>query len=735
MADFYLGREKESSKDVFLKADSFTTHAFVLGMTGSGKTGLIISILEEAAINNIPAIVIDPKGDLTNRLLVFERMDEETVSLFYPEEKRAEIVERYQKGVAEWGINSDRISSLLKRRVNVITPGISLEPINILERFSPPVGVDEEEIIEKANSVCESLLSLTDKKGNESATSPEGLLLSTILIDLWKKGESVTLETLLKNIVDPPFDKLGILPLETVIPKDKRLSFAVELNGVLCSPTLKYFRTGMELNFDKIFSDPKSETIITLSQLSDKQKIFFLTYFLSELYIWIRRQPGSDRLKMLFIFDEVFGYFPPYPQNPPTKKPILGLLKQARAFGLGLILSTQNPYDVDYKGLSNAGLWFLGRLQTDNDIKRVIDGLNQLPGGIKASSILPQVKQREFVLNDVRKDSPLVFKTRQTISLLAGPLSEPQLRNILKKEVDKGAPIKEMESVKNVVIAPSNLEIKYLKGDKLFPHIFFECDIPFKIEKVVEWKKGKFISPFDPNGIEASLAKEMEKFEKDEILSSEMPQEAEVVPLPQWAINFKRRDFEREIKKALSLKTEVTFLKDTLTGIISTLSEDKELFLKRVSEARKTTFIKDSEKVMAPLLKKKINLETEIEKRKIKVERLKEDYERRKAETYTNAGISVFKTIFGSKRSVLGGIGSTMSKNRIAEGIKDRMDEEENHICRAQSELSKVNQEIATTKNGIFEEIKSDQIREIKVFPYKDGIRVLSIKIVFKSRL
>ncbi|HPA27256.1 MAG TPA: DUF87 domain-containing protein [Acidobacteriota bacterium] len=733
MSDFYIGRETGNNNDVLVKADSFTTHAFVLGMTGSGKTGLIISILEEAALNHIPAVVIDPKGDLTNRLLVFEGLDENRVAPYFPEGKRAEFVERYNKGISEWGIGQEKIAALAKRKVNVITPGISLAPVNILERFSPPASLQEDDILEKAGSVCASLLSLTGKKSEDAARDPEGLLLSTILIEKWKKGETATLESLLEMVVEPPFKKLGILPLDTVISKDKRVAFAVELNGVLSSPSLTYFKSGRELSLDEIFGDPDSETIFTLAQLSDDQKSFFLSLFLSELYLWVRRQPGSDRLKMLLVFDEVFGHFPPYPQNPPSKKPLLGLLKQARAFGLGVILSTQNPYDVDYKGLSNAGLWFLGRLQTDNDIQRVSEGLNEIAGGTKASSILPQIKQREFVLNDVRKDAPVVFRTRQAVSVLAGPLSEPQLKGLIKEgPAPKVAPSSASPARKELVITPAGVDVRYCEGQRLFPHILFESELPYKVGKEMVWEKKRFASIFDEGGLEASLAKDLNDFPEETKLSSDKPEDSELLPLPQWAGSFKRDAFEREIKEVLSLKAEIVLLKDGVTGLVSAPWEGRESFLLRVREERSRGLSKQMEKQLAPLMKKKQSLEDQIEKRQLKVERLKGDYEKRRLETYTNAGTSILRGIFGSKRSVLGGIGSTMSKNRMADSAKDRMEEEETLLRNAQADLKTLEEEITSVRTGTGADIGARDIEEMKVLPYKTGIRVLSIGIVFK---
>jgi hypothetical protein len=727
MSDFFLGKDGVGGS-LLVKADSFTTHAFVLGMTGSGKTGLIISILEEAALAGIPAVVIDPKGDLVDRLLVFNGISEEKVAGFIPEDKRASFVENYKKGIADWDITSEKIEALSKRNIKVFTPGLSLSPVNILERFAPPPSLDEEDIMEKSNSVCVSLLSLTGKKAEDAVREPEGLLLSTILIDSWKRGETITLETLLEKVVDPPLKKLGILPLDTVISKEKRVALAVDLNGVLSSPALSFFKTGDELNLDQIFGNTNNETIFTLAQLSDEQKQFFLGLFLSELYLWVRRQQGSDRLKMLLVFDEVFGFFPPHPSNPPTKQPLLGLLKQARAFGLGVILSTQNPYDVDYKGLSNAGLWFLGRLQTENDKKRVAEGLSGIQGGAKAADLLSEVKQREFVLNDVRKDSPVVFKTRQAISLLVGPLSGPQLKNFIqveKKSETKAAP-------REMVIVPSGIEIKYGEGERLFPHILFESEIPYKLPKNIAWAKKSFTSLLLEEGLEASLARDLEELPLDFSFTDRKPENAESFSPPAWFNKIKRETLEKEIKEVLSLKAETRILKDTQTGLLSEPSENRENYFERVKNERNKGFLKQKEKEAAPFLKRKESLEDEIEKRKLKLERLKADFTKRRTETYASVGTGILRGIFGSGRSVLGGISGAMTKDRMADSAKQRFEEEQFLIQKATDDLNQLKEQIDKIQNQDEIIITEAELEDVTLLPFKSGIRVLSLAIVFK---
>ncbi|MCX7829554.1 MAG: DUF87 domain-containing protein [Acidobacteria bacterium] len=728
MADFFLGKESEEGKEGLVKPDSFATHAFILGMTGSGKTGLLISILEECALNDIPAVLIDPKGDLTNRLLVFKEVNKENISPFIPENKADEFISRYCNGLNEWNIGSEKVEQLLKRKVKVFTPGTSLFPVNILERFSSLSTQSEPDIIEKANSTTTSLLSLTKAKGDDAVNSPQGLLLSAVFIESWKKGEDLTPETLLEKVVDPPFSKLGALPLETVISKEKRISFAVELNGVLSSPLMTYFRKGEELNFDKIFSDPKNESIFTLSQLGDNQREFFLGIFLSELYQWVRRQKGSDRLKMALIFDEVFGFFPPYPQNPPTKQPLMGLLKQARAFGFSVILATQNPYDVDYKGLTNAGLWFIGRLQTQNDIDRVKEGLTSISGGDQTVSLLPQLKQREFVLNDVRKEKPIVFKTRQCISCLAGPLTESQLKTLLPQEAT-GQPVKVM---RNVTIAPKDINILYGKGENLLPYFLFEAEIPYKLQKTMAWEKKKFYSKILEEGLEASLSSFDQFLEQNIDFSTSKPSDANISQLPVWISSTTKETIEREIKEAISLKCDLEIFKDPLTGLVSETNEPLEIFLSKVREERGKLKTQSKQKEIDNLLKKKKDKEMDLERSLIKLERLKSEYEKRKAETYTTAGVGILRGIFGSKRSILGGVSSTMTKERMAENAKSRYEEEKVANQKIKEELEEIERALQVITQKEQEQIDSSELEKIKILPFKSGIRILSLAIVYK---
>src|SRR3990172_8052895 len=176
---------------------------------------------------------------------------------------------------------------------------------------------------------------------------------------------------------DPrPFGKIGVVDLESFYPAAERTKLSMRLNNLLASPTFASWLEGEPLDVAEMLYTPAGKprlAIVSIAHLDDAQRMFLVTILLNEGLAWIRTQPGTSSLRAILYMDEVFGFFPPS-ANPPSKTPMLTLLKQARAYGLGVVLATQNPVDLDYKGLGNAGTWFLGRLQTERDKLRVLYG-------------------------------------------------------------------------------------------------------------------------------------------------------------------------------------------------------------------------------------------------------------------------------------------------------------------------------------------------------------------------
>ena len=269
---------------------------------------------------------------------------------------------------------------------------------------------------------------------------------------------------LIQAVQSPPFQKVGVLDLETFFPAKERFALAMKLNNLLASPGFAAWLEGDPLDVGGLLytHDGKPRlSIVSIAHLSDNERMFFVTILLNEVLAWIRTQPGTSSLRAILYMDEIFGYFPPT-ANPPSKVPMLTLLKQARAFGLGVVLATQNPVDLDYKGLSNAGTWFLGRLQTQRDKDRVLEGLegaSTVAGHAfdrkKMDEILSGLGNRVFVMNNVHDDKPVVFQTRWALSYLRGPLTREQIQTLMAPRKQASAARRYLHSIRAFTHLPS----------------------------------------------------------------------------------------------------------------------------------------------------------------------------------------------------------------------------------------------------------------------------------------
>jgi len=461
LASFYLGQrynlaEGETLDEaVHYDARDLTTHAVCLGMTGSGKTGLGVILLEEAALDGVPSLVIDPKGDMTNLLLTFpELRPEDFAPWVNPDDARrkdmdvdsyaASIAELWRKGLAKTGQGPERIRRLKEAADFVIyTPGSSAgRQVSILHTLKAPAlswDTDDELLRDKIASVVSALLALIDVEA-DPVHSREHILLSNIFEHVWRAGQDLDLAQLILQVQKPPFSQLGVFPVDTFFPPKDRMELAMLLNGLMASPAFADWIQGQPLDIDGLLHSPSGKpqvSILYIAHLSETEKQFFITLLLEEVLSWMRAQSGTTSLRALLYIDEMFGYLPPHPADPPSKKPLLTLLKQARAFGLGLVLATQNPVDLDYKGLANAGTWFIGRMQTDQDKQRLLDGLEgiQLSTGELTRSdfdhMISALQSRVFLLHNVHEEEPVVFHTRWAMSYLRGPLTRPQVRELM----------------------------------------------------------------------------------------------------------------------------------------------------------------------------------------------------------------------------------------------------------------------------------------------------------------
>ncbi|MGC8641539.1 MAG: helicase HerA domain-containing protein [Isosphaeraceae bacterium] len=458
---FYLGRNHDPATQetgaglVLYKSKDLTTHAVCLGMTGSGKTGLCLSILEEAAIDGIPVIAIDPKGDIGNLLLTFPQLrGEDFVPWVDPDEAaRQELpldqfaektAETWREGLETWNQDGTRIQRLRDAAdLAIYTPGSSAGlPLTVFRSFNapPPALLEQQEAYrERVASAASGLLALLGIDA-DLVSSREHILLANLLDQSWRAGRDMDLAALIHAVQSPPFDKVGVIDLEAFFPAKERFALALKLNNLIASPGFAAWMEGERLDVGSLLYTREGKprvSILSIAHLSDSERMFFVTILLNEVVAWIRTQPGTSSLRALLYMDEIFGYFPPS-RNPPSKTPMLTLLKQARAFGLGVVLATQNPVDLNYKGLSNAGTWFLGRLQTKRDKERVLEGLEGASNAAGHSfdratmdRLLSGLGNRIFLMNNVHEDEPTVFETRWALSYLRGPLTREQIQTLM----------------------------------------------------------------------------------------------------------------------------------------------------------------------------------------------------------------------------------------------------------------------------------------------------------------
>jgi len=453
---FYLGRRVPEGADgpdpaapILLDARDLTTHAVCVGMTGSGKTGLCLDLLEEAAIDGIPAIAIDPKGDLGNLLLSFPELRPEDFRPWVdPDEARRQGIDEdalaartaatWRDGLARWDQDGSRITRMrAATEFALYTPGGTFgRPLSILRSFSAPSAPSAGgDAAESATGLVSSLLALLGLD-DDPLRSREHAFLSSLLLAAWEQGRDMSLADLVREIAQPPISHVGVLDLETFFPAAERMALSLRVNNLLASPGFFAWMEGEPLDVARLLYTPEGRprlSILSIAHLDDAERMFFVSLLLGEVLRWVRRQPGTSSLRALLYMDEIFGYFPPT-ANPPSKPLMLALLKQARAFGLGVVLSTQNPVDLDYKGLANAGTWFLGRLQTERDRERMLDGLQGAAGGgvdrARLAALVTALRSRRFLLHSVRAEEPVVFESRWALSYLAGPLARPQIERL-----------------------------------------------------------------------------------------------------------------------------------------------------------------------------------------------------------------------------------------------------------------------------------------------------------------
>jgi hypothetical protein len=792
---FYLGRpytlaEKKSQSGFFLyDSKDLVTHAVCVGMTGSGKTGLCISLLEEAAMDNIPAIAIDPKGDLTNLLLTFPDLKPEN---FLPwvnnedalkkgmstEEYAGKQAEMWKNGLASWGESGDRIRRLKQSAEYVIyTPGSTAGvPVSILKSFSPPpqaVLEDEELLRERINTTATSLLGIIGIEA-DPIKSREHILISTLLGLAWKDQREMGIEALIQQIQTPPVTKIGVMDLDSFYPAKERFSLALALNNLLAAPGFNTWLEGDPLDINSILYTPEGKpkiSIFSIAHLNDSERMFFVSLLLNQILGWMRTLSGTTSLRTIVYMDEIFGFFPPV-ANPPSKTPLLTLLKQARAFGVGIVLATQNPVDLDYKGLSNTGTWFIGRLQTERDKARVIEGLEGVAAtnGVKwdrqgMEQTLAGLSNRIFLMNNVHDDGPMIFETRWAMSYLRGPLTRNQIKMLMD-------PIKNKVAITTPVIGPGATSVPTpskavpaaVEGDTaktswtrpVLPPKVQQYFIPMRGHQMAG--SALFYQPcvIGAGTIHFTDVKTATNLIKDIFYLAEVTEGPISVDWNTTAeINIKLNDLEPSPRDpaqygnlpAIACKTEsytywnkdfsnwlyqnqkIDLWKSPSLKEFSRLNESERDFRARLQQKARELRDDATDKIREKYAPKFASLQEQMRRAQASVEREKDQARQQKMQTALSFGSTLLSGFLGRKavstgslnraRSTMGGVSRSIKESRDIQRAEDTVEAIQQRMSQLEAEFKTDIETLSTRMDPV-----TEQLEPVSIRPLKTGITV-----------
>ena len=711
---FYIGKEKIDGQitPLVYQNKDLLTHAAIIGMTGSGKTGLGVTLLEEAAIDAIPSIIIDPKGDMTNLLLNFPELnpsdfepwlDDSEVSNSggTKEELAIKVSNSYKEGIQRDFQDLSRVKKLKDSAdFTIYTPGSSAGiQVSILSSFKAPtieILEDMELFSNIINSTVHSILSLIDNKSDE--TSKESILLASIFTNYFKEQKDLTLEELITLIVTPPFSKIGVFDLETFFPQSDRLKFALKINTIIASPSFSTWLEGESLDISKMLysqSGKAKVNIFSIAHLNDSQRMFFVTILLNQILAWMRRQEGTTSLKALLYMDEIFGYFPPQ-ANPPSKQPMLTLLKQARSFGIGVILSTQNPVDIDYKGLSNIGTWFIGRLQTKQDIEKVIDGLSSASeNGLNKQELslaLGTLAKRNFIMKNINEESIKTFETRWALSYLKGPLSKDAIKklmenkknnspkNLEEKKSEVNEPFIDVSKGKSKPVIVSSIKEKYSYSSQnnayyMQGYLLFSCSVHYLYTlKNVDLKENiNFKIYLDEKASQINF-EEREDVLTDSFDEKEKPNSF-YYELPSFIQNEKElKLLERDFADYVYRNFKLTLYKNDTLKISSKQYESLDDFKIRIQDRLNEQIDEKIENLKQKFEKENTLLEQKISKLFEKLKKEEQDSISATTNSIISIGTSILGAFFGksSKTAIVSKVAT--SSRGVSKALKERSD-------------------------------------------------------------
>jgi hypothetical protein len=791
---FYLGRPYDAARGeaapapLLYDSRDLLTHAVCVGMTGSGKTGLLIGLLEEAAIDHIPALVIDPKGDLSNLLLTFPELrpadfapwidpDAAARAGMTPEAFAAKEAETWRNGLARWDQSGERIARLRDAAdFAIYTPGSEAGlQISILSSLSaPPADViaDGDLLRERIDTLVASLLALLGVE-SDPIQGREHILLASIFDAAWREGRGLDLAALIQQIQKPPMERVGVMDLESFYPAKERFGLAMSFNNLLGSPGFAAWLRGEPLDIDRLLYTAAGKpriAVFSISHLSDRERMFFVSLLLNQTLGWMRGKTGTTSLRALLAMDEVFGYMPPVAE-PPSKRPLLTLLKQARAFGLGLVLATQNPVDLDYKGLANVGTWYLGRLQTERDKARLLDGLEGAGGGkldrAALDKTLSGLGNRVFLLHNVHEDQPELFQTRWTLSYLRGPLTRPEIKRLMDpvKQAPPAAPVTAQESTGVPVpaaasaaaspapsalspdatapVLPPDVSQSFLpvrskpKGIVYEPYLFASASVHYQDAKrgLDHAEEVALLAPLTGEGADWYAA-EAAELGKDDLEAEPVPG-ARFAALPAAAVKAKSYDAWRKTLQECLYRTRKCelFRSDTI-GVVSNPGEAERDFRIRLAEAARE---KRDEQV--DVLRKKYGVKiAQLQERKRRAEQAKqvqEDQARQQTlSTVITAGSAVLGMFFGRKRSSMSAVGAAARAGGRTLQERQDIQRAEETVAAVDKQLADLNAELETEVDNLQDRFDSEagELEVLGLKPKKTDVEIRSLTLAWAPK-
>jgi hypothetical protein len=764
---FYLGRRHDVStaktldEPVLYDSRDLVTHAVCIGMTGSGKTGLCLGLIEEAAIDGVPVIAIDPKGDLGNLLLTFPGLsaaefrpwvneDDTRLAGLDVDAFAAKEAAGWTAGLHAWGQDAARIERLRKSaEFTIFTPGSRAgRPVSILSSFSAPSAAerdDTELLAERASGTATSALVLAGV--DAPPRSREHSLVAALLTDAWQRGASLDLASLIREVQSPPFDKVGVVDLESFFPAKERFALAMQLNGVLAAPGFEVWLEGDSLDPQTLFYDATGRprvSVFSIAHLGDAERMFFVSLLMNQMVGWMRRQSGTTSLRAILYMDEILGYFPPV-ANPPSKAPLLTLLKQGRAFGLGVVLATQNPVDLDYKGLANTGTWFLGRLQTERDKARVLDGLEGTAGGLdraEADRLLSALKKRIFLMHNVHDAEPTVFETRWTMSYLRGPLSRDQIKALTVQRRESSpapapvavspagsasaAPTPAPRGAERPVVPPG-VEEFFLPAEgakaplHYAPGILGVARVSFSDRAlgVDTTKEVLFLAPVSNDAIQVDWAQARKlDLTPADLMRQPEDDSADFAPLGAAGQAKKYSAWQKAFARWLAQNERIELLRHPSLGVAAKAGESERDFRIRLQHEGRAARDEAIEAVRRKYAPKQAALAERLRRTAQAVEREQQQASDQKMQTAVSMGATLLGALFGRKTVSVGTLGrATTAARGVGRSMKEASD-----VKRAAESVESVKAAVAALEGQLAEDIAAvtarlDQDVELERIP------------------